>query len=70
MIASHCICVHYTLKKISHSPSSRPVDSPCAKEFCLPANAIGLDVIFKEIILLSDLRAGAYFGRGRYPSII
>ena len=46
-----------------HSPSSRPADSMLS-EACLLANAIGLDVIFKEIILLSDLRAGAYFGRG------
>lgn len=49
--------------EIRHSLSSRPADSMLS-EACLLANAIGLDVIFREIILLSALRAGSYFGKG------
>lgn len=49
--------------EIRHLPSSRPADSMLS-EACLLANAIGLDVVFREIILMSALRAGSYFGKG------
>ena len=49
--------------ELRHSPSSRPTDL-MLDEACLLANAIGLEVVHSEVIALTKLRAGSYFGGG------
>ena len=46
-----------------HAPSSRPVEL-MLDEACLLANAIGIEVVHSEVIALTKLRAGSYFGKG------
>ena len=49
--------------ELRHVPSSRPTDL-MLEEACLLANAIGLEVVHREVIVLTKLRAGSYFGKG------
>ena len=49
--------------ELRHAPSSRPADL-MLEEACLLANAIGLEVVHSEVVTLSKLRAGSYFGKG------
>ncbi len=49
--------------ELRHAPSSRPADL-MLDEACLLANAIGLEVVHSEVIVLTKLRAGSYFGKG------
>ena len=49
--------------ELRHAPSSRPADL-MLEEACLLANAIGLEVVHSEVIALTKLRAGSYFGKG------
>ena len=49
--------------ELRHAPSSRPADL-MMDEACLLANAIGLEVVHREVIALAKLRAGSYFGKG------
>lgn len=44
-------------------PSSRPADLMLS-EACMLANAINLDVVHAEVIPITKLRAGSYFGKG------
>ena len=48
---------------VRNSPSKRP-PAAMLDEACLLAEAIGLDVVHAEIIGLTKLRAGSYFGKG------
>ncbi len=48
---------------LRHSPAMRPAVA-MLDEACLLAAAIGLDVVHTEIIGLSQLRAGSFFGKG------
>lgn len=48
---------------LNKDPSNRSPDLMLA-EACLLANSIGLDVVYSEVIPLTKLRAGTYFGRG------
>ena len=52
--------VHPELRKM---PSSRPADL-MLNEACMLANAINLDVVHAEVISITKLRAGSYFGKG------
>jgi len=49
--------------ELRHAPSSRPADL-MMDEACSLANAIGLEVVHREVIALAKLRAGSYFGKG------
>ena len=49
--------------ELRSAPSKRPANS-MLDEACLLANAIGLDVVYAEVITLAKLRAGSYFGKG------
>ncbi len=49
--------------ELRDQPSSRPADL-MLKEACLLANAIGLEVVYQEVVTLTKLRAGSYFGKG------
>lgn len=49
--------------ELRHAPSGRPSDL-MLEEVCLLAHAIGLEVVHKEVITLTKLQAGSYFGKG------
>ena len=49
--------------ELRHTPSSRPADL-MLDETCSLADAIGLEVVHSEVIALTKLRAGSYFGKG------
>ena len=49
--------------ELRQSPSNRPADL-MLDEACLLANAIGLEVVHREVIAVAKLRAGSYFGKG------
>ena len=49
--------------ELRDTPSSRPVDL-MLDEACLLANAIGLEVAHSEVVALTKLRSGSYFGKG------
>jgi GTPase len=49
--------------ELRYAPSSRPADL-MLDEASLLANAIGLEVVHSEVIALTKLRAGSYFGKG------
>ena len=49
--------------ELRHAPSSRPAEL-MLDEACLLANAIGLEVVHREVTVLTKLRAGSYFGKG------
>lgn len=49
--------------EVRHSPSSRPTTQMLG-EAALLAEAIGLEVVHAEIISLSTVRAGSFFGKG------
>ena len=49
--------------ELKNAPSSRPADL-MLDEACLLASAIGLEVAHGEVVSLTKLRAGTYFGRG------
>ena len=52
--------IHPELRNV---PSSRPAYL-MLNEACLLANAIGLEVVHREVIALAKLRAGSYLGKG------
>ena len=60
MGAQTAFVIHPDLR---NEPSSRPADL-MLYEACLLANAIGLEVVHREVITLTKLRAGSYFGKG------
>lgn len=49
--------------ELRHAQSSRPANL-MLDEACLLANAIGLEVVHSEVIPLTNLRAGSFFGKG------
>ena len=49
--------------EVRHSPSSRPTTQMLG-EVALLAEAIGLEVVHAEIISLSTVRSGSFFGKG------
>jgi len=49
--------------ELRRAPSSRPAEL-MLEEACLLANSIGLEVVHSEVIALTKLRAGSYFGKG------
>ena len=49
--------------ELHHARSSRPADL-MLDEACFLANAIGLEVVHREVIGLTKLRAGSFFGKG------
>lgn len=49
--------------ELRHAPSCRPANL-MLDEACSLANAIGLEVVHSEVIVLAKLRAGSYFGKG------
>ena len=49
--------------ELRYAPSSRSADL-MLDEACLLANAIGLEVAHSEVIAMTKLRAGSYFGKG------
>lgn len=49
--------------ELRNSPSSRPTHL-MLDEACLLANAIGVDVVHREVITLPKFRVGSYFGKG------
>ncbi|MDC3298650.1 GTPase HflX [bacterium] len=49
--------------ELRHAPSSRPPDL-MLNEACLLTNAVGLEVVHSEVIALTKLRPGSYFGKG------
>ncbi|MDC1382712.1 GTPase HflX [Candidatus Puniceispirillum sp.] len=49
--------------ELRNAPSSRPADL-MLEEACLLARAIGLKIMHGEVIALTKLRAGSYFGKG------
>ena len=60
MVTPIAFVIHPELR---HAPSTRPADL-MLDEACLLANAIGLEVVHSEVIVLAKLRAGSYFGKG------